>query len=94
MQKIEKCTEVMKKLIKFVSDPYLYLGDRRILSLPTFQEVSCDQEFPEKPLDFASAGVVMEQGKKELQVCGGRGMTTCRLWTEGGWVETATGFNR
>merc|ERR1719369_1342425 len=74
--------------------PYLYLGDSKILHLPSFQQVSCNQEFPEKPLNRASAGVVMKNGKKELQVCGGEGMTTCRLWTEDGWVETEIGFNR
>ena len=38
----------------------------------------------------ASAGVVMDNS---LMVCGGLSVT-CRLWTEDGWVETATGFNR
>ena len=38
----------------------------------------------------ASAGVVMDGN---LLVCGGSGMTTCRLWTENGWLEKRTGFN-
>jgi len=76
-------------------DQYLYLSDSKILSLPSFAEVTtCNQEFPEKPMFLASAGVVMVNGKKELQVCGGRHMRTCQLWTEDGWVETATGFDR
>ena len=87
----------MKKLIKsvvwkpFVSDPYLYLGESKILGLPSFQEVDCQQDFPESPMNYASAGVVMDNN---LMVCGGYGMTTCRMWTEDGWVETTTGFNR
>jgi len=75
-------------------DQYLYLSDSKILRIPEFAEVTCNQEFPEKPLSFASGGVVTVNGKKELQVCGGEEMTTCQLWTEDGWVETATGFNR
>ena len=39
----------------------------------------------------ASAGVVMDGN---LLVCGGYGMTTCRIWTEKGWLEKGTGFNR
>ena len=73
---------------------YLYLSESNIIRLPSFQQVSCVQEFPVNRLGYATAGVVMVNGKKELQVCGGRGMTTCQLWTEDGWVETATGFNR
>ena len=46
------------------------------------------------PLSYSSAGVVMKNGKKELQVCGGKDMTSCHLWTEDGWVETGTGFDR
>ena len=42
-------------------------------------------------MDYASAGVVMDN---KLMVCGGRGMTSCRIWTEDGWIETAAGFNR
>ena len=42
-------------------------------------------------MNYASAGVVMDNN---LMVCGGYGMTTCRMWTEDGWVETTTGFNR
>ena len=77
----------------FVSE-YLFLGDSMILSLPGFHEVTCNQQFPENPLTGASAGVVMENGKKELLVCGGKGTTICQLWTEGGWVAAGTGFNR
>ena len=29
-----------------------------------------------------------------LLVCGGIGMTSCKLWTENGWVEKGTDFNR
>jgi len=42
-------------------------------------------------MNYASAGVVMDNN---LMVCGGRGITTCRMWTEDGWVETTTGLNR
>ena len=78
-----------------ISDQYLYLSDSRVVSLPSFAEVTnCDQKFPENPLSGASAGVVMVNGKRELQVCGGHSMTTCRLWTEDGWIETETGFDR
>jgi len=45
-------------------------------------------------LGYATAGVVMVNGKKELQVCGGKSMARCQLWTDNGWVETATGFDR
>ena len=76
-------------------EPYLYLSDSMILRLPEFSTVPCIQEFPEEdPLNYASAGVVMNNGTKTLQVCGGHGMTTCRLWTEDGWAETATDFKR
>ena len=75
----------------FVSDQFLYLSDSRILSLPSFEEVTCKQDFPENPLQYATAGVVMDGN---LLVCGGRGMTTCRIWTEKGWLEKGTGFNR
>merc|ERR1719250_58843 len=75
-----------------VTDQFLFLSQSRILSLPSFKEVDCQQEFPTSlRLDRASAGIVMDNN---LMVCGGRGMTTCRLWAEDGWEETATGFNR
>ena len=95
--KIRKSIGDMKKLMKsvgwkpFVSDSYLYLHQTLIVSLPSFQEVDCQQDFPENPMREASAGVVMDGN---LLVCGGFGMTTCRLWTEYGWKETVTGFNR
>ena len=73
---------------------YLYLSERNIIRLPSFEQVSCVQEFPVNSLSYAFAGVVMVNGKKELQVCGGKTMATCQLWTEDGWVETATGFDR
>merc|ERR1719308_714512 len=71
-------------------DQFLYLSETRILSLPSFKEVDCQQDFPESAMSYASAGVVMDN----LMVCGGHGMTTCRIWKEDGWVETATGVNR
>ena len=79
------------KTYPFVSDQFLYLSETRILSLPSFEEVDCQQDFPESGMNYASAGVVMDNN---LMVCGGVGVTTCRLWTEDGWVETATGVNR
>jgi len=72
-------------------DQFLYLSETRILSLPSFEEVDCQQDFPESGMNYASAGVVMDNN---LMVCGGTGMTTCRLWTEEGWNETETGVNR
>ena len=42
-------------------------------------------------MDDATAGVVMDNN---LLVCGGRGMTTCMLWTENGWEETGAGVKR
>ena len=42
-------------------------------------------------MKYATAGIVMDNN---LMVCGGEGMTTCRLWTKDGWKETATDFNR
>jgi len=75
-----------------VTDQFLFLSQSRILSLPSFEEVDCQQEFPTSlRLDRASAGIVMDNN---LMVCGGRGMTTCRRWTEDGWLESATGVNR
>jgi len=74
-----------------VTDQFLFLSETRILSLPSFEEVDCQQEFPESRLSRASAGIVMDNN---LMVCGGRGMSTCRLWTEDGWEESATGVNR
>jgi len=74
-----------------VTDQFLFLSETRILSLPSFEEVDCQQEFPESRLSRASAGIVMDNN---LMVCGGRGMTTCRRWTEDGWLESATGVNR
>jgi len=73
------------------TDQFLYLSETRILSLPSFKEVDCQQEFQESGMRFASAGIVMDNN---LMVCGGRGMSTCRLWTEDGWLESATGFHR
>jgi len=75
-----------------VTDQFLFLSQSRILSLPSFKEVDCQQEFPTSlRLDRASAGIVMDNN---LMVCGGRGMSTCRRWTEDGWEETTTGFHR
>jgi len=73
-------------------DQFLYLSDSRILSLPSFEEVTCKQDFPEELfLNYATAGVVMDGN---LLLCGGYGMTTCWLWTENGWLEKGTDFNR
>jgi len=72
-------------------DQFLYLSDSRILRLPSFEEVACQQDFPEVRLRYASAGVVMDNN---LLVCGGLDMTVCLLWTEDGWEEKGTGFNR
>merc|ERR1711862_932797 len=74
-----------------VLDQFLYLSESKILHLPSFEEVACQQDFPESPMSYASAGVVLDNN---LMVCGGNGMTTCRIWTEDGWAESATGLNR
>merc|ERR1712013_688680 len=81
-------TTTMDNLIR---GQFLFLSESRILSLPTFKEVDCQQDFPESPMNGASAGVVMDNN---LMVCGGRGITTCRMWTEDGWVEATTGLKR
>jgi len=75
-----------------MEDQFLYLSETRILRLPSFEEVPCNQDFPEHHLEWATAGIVADNN---LLVCGGRGMhTTCMMWTENGWLEKGTGFSR
>ena len=76
-----------------ISDSYLYLTERRILKLPSFDVVNCTQYFP-YVLHYASAGVVTYNNQQELMVCGGLGMTGCHIWTKEGWVKTAVNFTR
>jgi len=85
-----KARYVCKKTIK---DSYLYLTERRILKLPSFEDVTCKQDFPEK-LTYASAGVITYNNQQELMVCGSSGMTGCKTWTKNGWVKTAASFPR
>jgi len=74
-----------------MEDQFLYLSETRILRLPSFEEVPCNQDFPENPLQWATAGIVTDNN---LLVCGGQGMSGCMMWTENGWQEKGTGFNR
>jgi len=76
------------------SESYLYLNDKKILDISTLDEVACNQDFPEKPILEAIAGIVPYKGNNELMVCGGKDMTGCRIWTVDGWVQSDTGFNR
>merc|ERR1712142_71492 len=73
---------------------YLYLSEKKILKLPSFQEISCDQRWPDKKLEGASAALVSYRGTKEIMLCGGRGITGCRIWTSHGWWISDTTFNR
>jgi len=69
-------------------DQFLYLSDSKILRLPSFEEVTCNQD--QDPMSYANAGVVMDGN---LLVCGGV-LAACKLWTDDGWVEKGTGFDR
>lgn len=76
---------------------FIYLSQSIILRLPSFTEVSCNQNFPEdtsEAFDSSSAAMVMHKGKQELIVCGGFSMTGCRVWTDQGWDKIETSFNR
>jgi len=76
-------------------DSYLYLTERRILKLPSFDVVNCYQGFPgTESLNWASAGVVTHNNQQELMVCGGYRMAGCRIWTKEGWVKTAENFTK
>jgi len=75
-------------------DSYLYLTERRILKLPSFDVVNCTQDFPYYVLRRASAGVVTYNNQQELMLCGGYRMTGCHIWTKEGWVKTAVNFTR
>jgi len=75
--------------------PYIYIDEKMILKLPSFEEVTCDQKFPGPMwLSESSAGAVMHQGKKELMVCGGIWTHSCWLWKEEGWITTYPEFKR
>ena len=77
-----------------VSGSYLYLSEKKILKMPSFQEISCNQQWQERELVSASAGLVSYNNTKELMVCGGYRMTGCYIWTEQGWIQSDTTFNR
>merc|ERR1712013_675857 len=47
------------------SGSYLYLSETKILEMPSFQEISCDQQWPGYYLDGASAGLVSYNNSKE-----------------------------
>ena len=61
--------------------------------MPSFQEMSCDQQWPESSLYYAIAGLVTYNNSKELMLCGYY-MTGCRIWTEQGWIQSDTTFKR
>jgi len=89
-----KPTTTTKSAI-MTEDSYLYLTEQTILKLPSFEKVTCTQDFPSPDrLNRASAGVVTYNNLQELMVCGGNGMTGCRTWTKEGWVKTAETFPR
>ena len=86
-----------------VSGSYLYLSENVILKMPTFQEISCDQQLQwhENEVGGTSAGLVSYNNTKEIMLCGGyehdydyEGMTGCYIWSEQGWIQTDTTFNR
>ena len=71
--------------------------------MPSFQEISCDQQWPGYYLDGASAGLVSYNNSKEIMLCGGYdiddhdyGVMTggCYIWSEQGWIQSDTTFNR
>ena len=70
--------------------------------MPSFQEISCDQQWPSYKLDGASAGLVSYNNTKEIMLCGGydywdyvyEGMTGCYIWSEQGWIKSDTTFTR
>jgi len=75
---------------------YLYLGKDTILKLPTFEEVPCQQGFPEsyaKDLGHQMTGaVVSHHGNKTLMLCGVK--HTCFVWTSDGWKQSYAQFDR
>jgi len=73
---------------------YLYLSDTQILKLPSFQEVPCNQHWPEYSIINAFGGLVNHNNTKELMLCGGISITGCRIWTKDGWLQSDTKFNR
>ena len=62
--------------------------------MPTFKEMSCNQQWPENKLNHASAGLVTYNNTKEIMLCGGYRITGCRIWTKEGWVKSDTTFDR
>jgi len=102
------CTEEQKCIVSnntlgfecLQTDTYLfYVNENKILRLPSFETIPCDQELPPgRSIQMASAGVVDYKGEKELMICGGFSndhqdrYSDCLVWTEKGWVQTARDF--
>jgi len=91
-----KLTTTTKSAIttEVVSGSYLYLSETKIVDLTSFQEISCNQQWPERKLEWAIARLVSYNNTKEVMLCGGIGRTGCHIWTENGWIQSDTSFNR
>ena len=79
----------------FSAGPFLYIDHTMILSIPTFKEVSCDQNFPSSVgvgAGFYSAGVVTYKGTNTVMYC--RMLVPCIVWTKSGWIEIGPEWDR
>ena len=75
----------------FSAGPFLYIDRTMILSIPTFKEVSCDQNFPSSVgvgAGFYSAGVVTYKGTNTVMY------VPCLVWTKSGWIEIGPQWDR
>ena len=68
--------------------------------MPSLQEISCDQNWPDYKLDGASAGLVSYNNTKKIMLCQGYEYDydyeapSCYFWSEQGWIKSDTIFNR
>ena len=81
----------------FSAGPFLYIDRTMILSIPTFKEVSCDQNFPSSVgvhvgPGLNSAGVVTYKGTNTVMYC--RLLVPCLVWTKSGWIEIGPEWDR
>jgi len=74
-------------------EEYLYLSPTHILHLPSFERITCDQNYFGEPKD-ASAGIVKYGGADRILICGGSNDEGCHVLFEGGWQQINLAFHR
>jgi len=99
-QHLDTLLQFFKIQVPVDDDKYLYLSPTNIIHIPTFEQLSCPQNFKSvddgsifkaSSVDEAFGSLVTYQGEDVLMICSRIG---CQVKTEDGWKDTKLIYNR